>query len=53
MKVEDLKKISEIREKILILIHSTDISENLIEDMLYPIEKILTDNGVNLKEVDV
>lgn len=53
LKIEDLKQVSEIHEKILGLIHSTDLGETLIEEMLAPVEKILTDNGVNLKEYDV
>lgn len=50
---EDLKQVGEIHKKILALIHSTNLSESLIEKMLYPIEKILTDNHVNLNEHDV
>jgi len=53
IKIEDLKQVSEIHEKILGLIHTTDLSETLIEEMLAPVEKILTDNGVNLKEYDI
>jgi hypothetical protein len=53
LKIEDLKQVSEIHEKILGIIYSTDLSETLIEEMLAPAEKILTDNGVNLKEYDV
>jgi hypothetical protein len=53
LKIEDLKQVSEIHEKILGLIHNTGLSETLIEEMLAPVEKILTDNGVSLKEYDV
>ena len=52
MKIDDLKKVSTIRDNILDLIHSTELGETLIEQMLEPVEKILTDNGVNLKECD-
>jgi len=52
LKIEDLKQVSEIHERILRLIHTTDLGETLIEEMLAPVEKILTDNGVNLKECD-
>ncbi len=53
LKIEDLKQVGDIREKILALIHATDIGETLIEQMLLPFEKILSDNGFNLNEYDV
>lgn len=56
MKVElefkDLVEIGQVRNKIISLIHTTEIPEVLIEEMLIPIEKILTDNGVKLNEDD-
>ena len=51
-KIEDLQKVSEIREKILILIHTTDIHEDIIEHLLEPFENLLIYNGVNLQETD-
>jgi hypothetical protein len=41
MDIEDYKKISVIREKILDLFHTSNINENLIESMLKPVEGIL------------
>jgi hypothetical protein len=29
-----------------------DLNENIIEEILWPIEKILTENGINLIEYD-
>ncbi len=52
LKFEDLKKVGEIRDNILTLLRTTDIGDTLVEEMLSPVEKILTDNGVNLKEWD-
>lgn len=49
---EDLLKVSNLHGKILELIHSTDIHEDLIDFMLYPFERILTHNGINLQETD-
>ncbi len=53
IKIEDLMKLSELRCDVLQLIYSTDLSETLIEEILLPIERTLSDNGVNLKEKDV
>lgn len=49
---EELLKVSNLRNKVLELINSTDIHEDLIELMLEPFEKILTHNGINLQETD-
>lgn len=53
LNIDDLMRIGEIRDSILRLVRTTDIGETLIEEMLKPIEKILTDNHVNLKDYDV
>ena len=50
IKIEDLKQISELRERVLMLIHNTELNEKIIQEMLSPIEKILTENGVNWTE---
>lgn len=52
IKFDDLVQIGEVREKILSLIHTTDIPEYIIEEMLEPVEKILIEEGVNLKETN-
>lgn len=48
LKTKDLVKISKLREDILMLIHTTDLSEKIIEFLLYPFEEILKHNGVNI-----
>lgn len=52
LKTKDLVKISKLREDILMLIHTTDLSEKIIEFLLYPFEEILKHNGVNISEQD-
>jgi hypothetical protein len=53
MDIEDLKKISDIYDKVNDLIISTEtVHEDLIDYMLNPFEKILTHHGVNLQESD-
>ena len=52
IKIEDLRRIMELRERVLMLIHITELNENIIEEILWPIEKILTENGINLIEYD-
>ena len=49
---KDLIKISEIHDKALELIHSTDLNEDIIEMILKPLEDVLKENGINLKEND-
>lgn len=49
---DELLKVSNLRNKVLELINSTDIHEDLIELMLKPFEDILKYNGVNLNETD-
>ena len=46
-------KVNDIRERILSLIHTTDLGEDIIELMLLPIENVLKNNGVNLSDYDV
>lgn len=53
IKIEDLMKVNDIRERILSLIHTTDLGEDIIELMLLPIENVLKNNGVNLSDYDV
>lgn len=50
--MEDLQKVSECHDKIIDLIHSSNLHEDLIEYLLNPFEKILQHNGVNLLESD-
>ena len=50
--LKDLIKVSEAREKILILIHSTDLHEDIIEYLLKPFEELLKYNGFNISEQD-
>ena len=50
--LKDLIKVSESREKILMLIHSTDLHEDIIEYLLKPFEELLKYNGVNISEQD-
>lgn len=52
LKHEELLKVSNLRNKVLELINSTDIHEDLIELMLKPFEDILKHNGVNLIDRD-
>ena len=50
--LKDLHKVSESRERILMLIHSSDLHEDIIEYLLKPFEELLEYNGVNLLEDD-
>ena len=48
----DLQKVFVCRDKILELIFSTNIHEDIIESLLRPFENLLESNGVNLQETD-
>lgn len=50
--IDDLKKVSECHDKVLDLIHRSELHEELIEYLLNPFEKLLEHNGVNLQETD-
>lgn len=50
--LEDLQKVSECHDKVLSLIHGSNLHEDLIEYLLNPFEKILQHNGVNLQETE-
>lgn len=52
LRFKDLKKVGEVHELLERLICTTEIPEDIIEFMLYPIKKVLIENGVNLQETD-
>lgn len=51
--IEDLQKVSAARERIKQIIYDTNLHEDLFENLLYPFERLLKHNGINLTESDV
>lgn len=52
LRFKDLRKVGDIHELLERLIVETEIPEDIVEYMLYAVEKVLIHNGVNLSETD-